>query len=255
MCLIAFRWQPQSARPLVLAANRDEFHQRPTQALHWWRWPQGPLAGRDGKAGGTWLAADRRGRYAVITNYRDTVEAPAPRSRGELPLAWLDCAATPARFATDVYHRCGQYGPFNLLLGTPSELWIVGTHAEPAAVRPGVHALSNHLLDTPWPKSIRAVERLEQWTERRENGVCDDIDGLLDLLDDRQPAAVGQLPETGVAPEFERLLSAPFVVSPEYGTRSSSALIIEKRLVMAERTFDPDGHGSGERVFSGLLGG
>ena len=250
MCLIAFRWQPEALRPLVLAANRDEFHRRPTRALHWWTWPQGPLAGRDEQAGGTWLAADRRGSYAVITNFRDARETPAVRSRGELPLAWLDCRAPASRFSADLYRRRDQYGPFNLLVGNARELWIVGTHAEPRAVVPGIHALSNHLLDTPWPKSIRAVERLEQWVDAHEHGVYRDIDGLLDLLEDRRPAPAHELPDTGIEPEFERLLSAPFVVSPEYGTRSSSALIVERRIVMAERSFDRDGRMNGERMFS-----
>jgi len=246
MCLIAFDWRPGSARPLVLAANRDEFHARPTRALHWWRWPDGPLAGRDEQAGGTWLAVRRDGRWAAITNFHDPAAASGARSRGQLPPAWLDCNEPAEAFARRLHARRNQYGPFNLVFGDYEEIWWVGTHAEPTQVPPGIHALSNHLLDTPWPKSIRAVRGMRDW--RAAGG--DDPDRLLDLLDDRQPADDDELPDTGIETEFERLLSAPFVVSPRYGTRSSTALVLARRIIMAERSHDPDGHRIGERLFS-----
>lgn len=245
MCLIAFRWQPDAAQPLVLAANRDEFHARPTRALAWWRWPDGPLAGRDEQAGGTWLAAGRDGRVAAITNYRDPNAASGARSRGELPLAWLQHEETAAGFGAWLHARRADYGPFNLIFGDCNTLWIVGTHAAPAPIEPGTHALSNHLLDTPWPKSIRAVRGMEQWHERHDH----DFDRLLDLLDDRQPADEHELPETGIEPELEAMLSAPFIVSPRYGTRCSTALVLGERITMAERSFDPDGRTTGERLF------
>lgn len=246
MCLIAFRWQPDAARPLIMAANRDEFHDRPTTALAWWRWPEGPLAGRDEKAGGTWLAADRTGRFAAITNFRDPKAGSGERSRGELPLAWLDSDRKAGEFAHDLHARRHAWGPFNLVFGDFMELWNVGTHAEPDPVEPGIHALSNHLLDTPWPKSVRAVRGMERWLERRDR----DMDGLLDLLDDRQPAPAAELPDTGLRRELEAMLSAPFIVSERYGTRSSSALVLGTTMHMAERTFDPAGRIEGERAFS-----
>jgi len=246
MCLIAFNWQPGTERPLVMAANRDEFHARPTRAAAWWEWPSGPLAGRDEQAGGTWLAVGRGGRFAAITNFRDPDAASGNRSRGELPLAWLESDGAGGEFAAKLYALRGQWGPFNLVFGDTDELWVVGTHAEPGPVAPGVHALSNHLLDTPWPKSIRAVRRMERWLEPGAG----DIDGLLDLLDDRQPAADHELPDTGVGAELEAMLSAPFIVSDRYGTRSSSALLLGPTITMAERTFNPAGETVGERVFS-----
>jgi len=245
MCLIAFQWAPGSATPLALVANRDEFHHRPSRALRWWCWPDGPLAGRDEKAGGSWLAVRRDGRFAALTNYRDPLAEPGGHSRGELPLRWLESALSPARLGKELHARAHSYGPFNLLYGSHDELWIVGTHAEAAPVEPGIHALSNGLLDTPWPKSIRAVHRMQDWIDSRSY----DIDGLLSLLDDRQPAADPDLPDTGVGAEFERLLSAPFIVSPDYGTRSSTALIVGSRCRIAERQFDPAGRASGERIF------
>jgi len=245
MCLIAFHWNPGSRRPLVLAANRDEFHARPTRPLHWWRWPDGVLAGRDEQAGGTWLAVRRDGRWAAITNFRDSRAAAGSRSRGELPLMWLEHTGTTGEFGRSLHDRRHHYGPFNLVFGDFQSLWIVGTHTDPAPVESGTHALSNHLLDTPWPKSICAVERMTAW----QAGSGDDLDSLLDLLDDRRPARDEQLPETGVGLEFERLLSAPFVVSPRYGTRSSSGLVLDERIRVAERNFDAAGACIGQRMF------
>lgn len=229
-----------------MAANRDEFHARPTRSMAWWRWPAGPLAGRDEKAGGTWLAADRTGRFAAITNFRDPDAGSGERSRGELPLAWIDSGREAGEFARDLHDRRRAWGPFNLVLGDFTQLWNVGTYAEPVPVTPGIHALSNHLLDTPWPKSIRAVRRMELWLESQDQ----DMDGLLDLLDDRQPAPDAELPDTGLRRDLEAMLSPPFVISERYGTRSSSALVLGPTLRMAERTFDPAGQIQGERAFS-----
>lgn len=246
MCLIAFHWRPGAAQPLVMVANRDEFHARPTRPLAWWRWPEGPLAGRDEQAGGTWMAVGRSGRFAAITNFRDPAAGSAARSRGELPLSWLDADIQACEFAEELYARRKRWAPFNLVFGSADELWVVGTHTEPAPVAPGIHALSNHLLDTPWPKSIRAVAGMEAWLNN--NGR--ELDALLDLLDDRTPAADDELPDTGVGRELETMLSAPFIVSDRYGTRSSSALVLGPTITMGERTFGVDGNITGERIFS-----
>lgn len=246
VCLIAFSWQPGSPAPLVLAANRDEFHQRATRPLHWWDWPAGPLAGRDLEAGGTWLAVRRGGRFAALTNFRDPSAGPGSRSRGTLPLIALDHDRSPERHVHDIYQSLADFAPFTLLVGDRESLWMTGTRVMPERVQPGVHALSNHLLDTPWPKSTSAVERLERQLAGPDPY---DLNGLLDLLDDRAPAPDGDLPDTGVGPQLERMLSAPFVISERYGTRSSSALVLGRRARMAERCFDPAGQRIGQRVF------
>lgn len=246
MCLIAFNWQPGRAIPLVLAANRDEFHARGAEALHWWPHSAGVLAGRDEQAGGTWLAVRRDGRWAALTNYRDPRAASGTRSRGELPLQWLDYPGSATAFGQKLRAERKEYGPFNLLFGTPDALFIVGTHVDHAAVEPGVHALSNHLLDTPWPKSLRAVRGMQQWQETTDSHV----DALLNLLDDREPAAPEDLPDTGVGAKIERFLSAPFIVGEDYGTRCSTALLLAPRITLAERRFDHHGEAIGERAFS-----
>lgn len=245
MCLIAFHWQPGARVPLVVVANRDEFHDRPARALNWWQRPDGVLAGRDEVGGGTWMGVRRDGRFAAVTNFRDPDAGPAPKSRGELPLRWLDSKAPGGAFGERLFRQRHDYGPFNLIYGSPAALYIVGTHTEPAAISPGLHALSNHLLDAPWPKATRAVARLENWLQSGSG----DTGGLLDLLDDREPAPEDQLPDTGVGRELESLLSAAFVVSPRYGTRASTALVLDGSISMAERSFDAAGAIIGEHHF------
>lgn len=243
MCLIVFDWRPGDDSALVLAANRDEFHRRPTAPMAWWQWPRGPLAGRDEQAGGTWLAVSRTGRFAAVTNYRQPDAPPGRVSRGLLPGMWLDSAQDAGDFAASVHAARGDYGPFNLLVGDCRALWNVGTHAPPAAVTPGVHALSNHLLDTPWPKASRCGRRLAR---RRSGGGRITTAELLESLDDREPAADAELPDTGLDPDTERLLSAPFIVSPEYGTRSSTAVVLGADVRVAERSFGVEGECIGE---------
>lgn len=246
MCLIAFDWRPGTQRPLVLAANRDEFHARPTEPLRWWAWPDGLLAGRDAEAGGTWMSVRRDGRFAALTNVRDPAAKSGDRSRGELPVQALESVEPIAGIVAAIHDRRLDYGPFNLLVGDRSTLWQVGTHTKPGEVPAGLHALSNHALDTPWPKSIRAVRRLERALTEPEPSVG----ALLGLLDDREPASDDELPDTGVGPDLERLLSAPFIVDERYGTRSSSALVIDGTIRMAERTFDAAGQRIGERTYT-----
>ncbi len=249
MCLIAFDWRPGQDRPLVLAANRDEFHGRPTRALHWWSRPTGSLAGRDEQAGGTWLVVRRDGRFAALTNVRDPNAPPGERSRGELPVRALRPGPSIEEFVGQVHESRADYGPFNLLVGDRRDLWQVGTHTAPSPVPAGLHALSNHALDTPWPKSIRAVRRLEDAL----SGDAPSTQTLLGLLDDRSPAGDEELPDTGVGLDLERVLSAPFIVGERYGTRSSSALVLGPTARMAERVFDADGERIGERSFSWSL--
>ena len=243
MCLIAFAFSPDSDLKLVLAANRDEFHARPARPMAFRDWPDGALAGLDEQAGGTWLAATRSGRWAAVTNFRDPQASVGERSRGELPLEFLSEPRAASEFAREVYQRRDQYAPFNLLVGDGRSLTYCGTHAEPVAVAPGVHALSNGLLDAAWPKSRRVVKALQGIVR---GGGKPDPARLFELMNDRTPAAADELPDTGVGSDIERFLSPPFIVSDHYGTRCTTVALLGQRCRLVERSFAPDGSIIGE---------
>lgn len=235
MCLIVFSWQPDSALPLLLAANRDEFYERPTEPMHWWP-GDALLAGRDGREGGTWLGLTRQGRFAALTNFRDPAHLhPNAPSRGQLPLRFLQAKAAPQTFLETLHTEATAYNGFNLLVGDlpAGELWAYGNHAPagPQRVAPGVHGLSNALLDTPWPKVERSKQRLATviaGLPRQAAPLQAARDALLDLMRDSTPAADAQLPSTGVSPDWERLLSPPFIRSTSYGTRSTTLLLANR---------------------------
>ena len=154
MCLIVLAWRQHREYPLLLAANRDEFHRRPAAPADFW--PQQPalLAGRDLEAGGTWLGISRSGRFAAVTNIRDPdAQGSAPRSRGELTRDFLAGAAPPAAYLDAVAARRGDYLGFNLLLGDSEALWYLhgggASWAAPRRLAPGIHGLSNAALDVP----------------------------------------------------------------------------------------------------------
>jgi uncharacterized protein with NRDE domain len=238
MCLIAFAFTPGQDRHLLLAANRDEFHERPARPLAWWDWPRGPLAGRDEKAGGTWLAVARDGRWAAVTNFRDPRAGNGARSRGDLPIQFLQGRRSPADYAAKIHRLRDEYSAFNLLVGDRECLWYCSTHAQARAVEPGVHALSNGLLDEPWPKSRRIATALGGLAG---SAAPVDCQRLLDLMHDREPARDGELPDTGVGIELERFLSSPFIVGDTYGTRCTTVVALGACSKVAERSHDRNG--------------
>lgn len=244
MCLIAFAWRADLRYPLVVAANRDEFHARPAAPAEFWDDLGQPnlLAGRDLQAGGTWLGVTRSGRFAALTNVREPGRAQPvdPPSRGDLVRDFLAGTQSPEEFLAA--RELDAYAGFNLLLGTPAELWTAGNRDPqlPRALEPGVYGLSNAVLDAPWPKLVRAREAVREALAAGPTPA-----DLLALLADRsRPADDAQLPETGVGLEAERFLSAAFLVSEPYGTRCSTALIHDAQageLRFVERSFDPEG--------------
>lgn len=242
MCLVVFGWRVRDDLPLVLVAHRDEFHDRPTRPAHWWP-GRGHVAGQDLQAGGTWLAAAPGGRFAAVTNVREPSPAPAPRSRGELPLRALEAA--PESAARSAAHLEG-YAGFNLLAGDPHALWFAGNRGDgPFPVDPGVHALSNASLNTPWPKVHRARRRL---TRALENARRPDPVALLRLMHDTECPDDRELPDTGVGIERERMLAPPFIVSPGYGTRSVTVYLVhaDGSALFVERRFDRQARAEGE---------
>jgi uncharacterized protein with NRDE domain len=245
MCLILTAWKAHPLYPVVIAANRDEFHARPTAAATWW--PDRPqvLAGRDLQAGGTWLGVTRTGQIAALTNYRNPDESkPHAPSRGGLVVEMLESTAGIAARLQHLQASSGQYAGFNLLCTDGRELGVY--ESVPAAGRllgPGIYGLSNHLLDTPWPK----VERAKSSLSVALRSLPDDT-ALLDLLrDDCQPTDA-DLPRTGVSLEWERLLSSAFIVGNGYGTRSSTVILIsaDGRATFREWTWRADGSAAGE---------
>ncbi len=222
MCLIVFAWKLLPECPLVLAANRDEFFDRPTQAAHWWDDHPLVYAGRDLQAGGTWLGINRSGRFAALTNIRKGGEKRDDvRSRGELVAGFLQSHLSAEDYLSSVRERAAEYNGFNLLLGDHQHSFWFSNEGDTSMqpLEPGIYGLSNGSLDTPWPKVLRAKA---QFSSLLCQGAPDDA--YFEMLSDTTRAADGRLPDTGVSLEWERLLSPICIESPEYGTRASTLL-------------------------------
>jgi len=234
MCLILLAYRQHADYPLVLAANRDEFYARPTQALQPWPDAAHILAGRDLQAGGTWLGVDTAGRLAALTNYRGAVKPTAARSRGELTADFLRSDASAEAYLAQLSRAADRYQGFNLLLYDHSGLWYFSNRSSALAqqLTAGVYGLSNHLLDTPWPKTSRGKQALRQAL------IAPSLDALLSLLQDRWHPPSEQLPDTGLDERRERLLAPIFIAGEDYGTRCSTALLQDnnKRWSMAEHS-------------------
>ncbi len=240
MCLIVVAWRCRADLALLVAANRDEWRERPAEPARWWDEPAGLLAGRDLQAGGTWMGVTRSGRFAAVTNFRDPAERRSTaRSRGGLVTEFLAGAAGPAEYLRALASRAHEYNGFNLLVGDGNELWYFGSREGQArAVEPGVHGLSNHVLDEPWPKVTAGRAAMRSALEED-----DPAPRLFALLSDRTAVRDAQLPDTGVGLEWERRLSSALIVGADYGTRCSTVLAVgaDGSLRFEERTRGPDG--------------
>ncbi len=225
MCLIFLGWRRHPEHRLVVAANRDEFYARPTAPAGYWKDVPGLLAGRDLEGGGTWLGVTRAGRFAALTNCRrgggHVANAP---TRGRLVSDFLSSETTPADYLQSLADRADAYNGFNLLVGDHESLHWFSTHGgEPLNLEAGIYAVSNDLLDTPWPKVVRGKRCFETLLDARDI----DLAAMFDLLMDRKIAADAALPDTGIGLARERALSPIFITAGDYGTRSSTVLIIE----------------------------
>lgn len=223
MCLLILAHQISSDYPLLVAANRDEFHARPTAASHFW--PEHPelLAGQDLLQGGTWMGMTRSGRFAAVTNYRDPAHTPeAPRSRGELSLKYLTGSQTPKDFLGDIATRADHYAGFNLLVGDRNSLWYyTNSDAQgPQSLAPGVYGLSNATLDTPWPKVILGKANMLALLETGSMSHR----ALADVVSSQRQADQSSLSAQGLDGTMESALSSQFIVTDDYGTRSSTTL-------------------------------
>ena len=239
MCLILIAHHVHTDWPLVIAANRDEFRDRPSAPADWW--PETDvLGGRDLRAGGTWLAVNREQRFCAVTNYREMAPAePARRSRGEVPLRFLDSHAPAADFGARLQREAELYGGYSALFGAPGDLWWYSNRGgTPQPIGPGVHGLSNHLLNTPWTK----VQRGRNLLENHMRNDSDPYD-LLDILVDRVVPEDAELPASGLDIATERMLAPMFIDADRYGTRCSTVVAWSRdgELRFAERSHDPGG--------------
>ncbi len=257
MCLIVFAVRPSARVALAVAANRDEFFERPTAPAAFWDDAPDVLAGRDLKAGGTWLGVTRGGRFAALTNFRDlsVPRKDAAPSRGGLVADFLRRKEgeperereSPSEFVARVQPRAGSFEGFNLLLSDGAD-FVSYSNVEDREVSlpPGVYGLSNHLLETPWPKVMSARARLDAAVARAPSS-SDLEEDLLSLLSDRTVAPDADLPSTGLPLDWERALSAAFVVLPEYGTRASTCVVVaDGEVLFVERRFGRGGALLGE---------
>lgn len=242
MCLAVLALNYLADVPVLIAANRDEFHARSAQAAAVWPGTPRIYAGRDLRAGGTWMGVSEQGRFAIVTNYRDpgNLLTDAP-SRGALVEDYLRSDAAPQEYLAAVHARDARYNGFNLIVGdTAGAGYLSNRNGGPRLLPSGIYALSNHLLDTPWPKLTRTKAGFEQILQATPQP---DLPALYANLADRTPADEADLPRTGIALDRERLLSSPFIVSPQYGTRASTILALHAngRGELHERRFAPDG--------------
>lgn len=247
MCLILFANATHPAYPLVLAANRDESYARPTATAAFWQDDPRIFGGRDLEHGGTWLGVSRSGSFAAVTNFRDGYGARnSTHSRGKLVANFLHGQQNPGDYIADVRLKSEAYNGFNLLAGNLSEVhWYSNRSEVPEVVAPGVHGLSNHLLNTPWPKVERGKARLTELLDRSGEEL---IDALFEMLAEKAVAADYRLPETGVGLARERVLSPAFIVSAGYGTRSSTVVLVDAQgtVTCVERSFGEGGVFAGE---------
>ncbi|URT70459.1 NRDE family protein [Cytobacillus firmus] len=227
MCLILFAYKAHPKYKLIVAANRDEFYERPTAPAHFWEDHPHILAGRDLRKMGTWMGITKNGRFAALTNYRDPNEVTeGKRSRGDLVGDFLIGSASPADFMNRASEHRSSYPGYNLLAGNLEELFYYSNVEDRVELlQPGIYGVSNHVLDTEWPKVKKGKEGLSALLDNAEGSLTEE---LFTLLRNADPAPDELLPKTGVSLEWERMLSPLFIKSDGYGTRSSTVLLMSK---------------------------
>ncbi|AMO58648.1 hypothetical protein GZ77_17890 [Endozoicomonas montiporae] len=250
MCLIIFSWQPEARHPMTLVANRDEFYDRPTKPAHFW--PDNPeiFGGQDEKAGGSWLAINRSGRFAAVTNYR---KWPAPEgqvSRGHLVKNSLSSSLPTHEFLQTVQENSNLYTGFNFIAGDMNKLYYYSNiENRIVTLKPGIYGLCNQFLNSPWPKLIKAKEAVTKAldTDNSANPAT-----LLDIMQNTEIAVDHLLPDTGIGKEKEVLLSSIFIRSPEYGTRNTSILTFDNNngISWHEQTYGSNGRHQSLKQFS-----
>ncbi len=242
MCLVVFAWRPDSLQPLLVLANRDEVHGRPSAPLAQWSDQPGIYAGRDLEAGGTWLGITQQGRFATLTNIRDVSLPLGEQSRGALVTDYLVSAQSPQAYLQAVAKQIDQYSGFNLLVADLQSIWYLSsTEPRPVRLTEGIYALCNGSLDTPWPKLVRIRSTFAEHLDAADHT-------LFELMQDEQRADDDQLPDTGVGLAMERMLSSIFIRGESYGTRATSLLrrFADGSSMLAERSYNASGAITGQ---------
>lgn len=241
MCVILLSYKTHPRYPLIFAANRDEFYDRPTAPAAFWKEPPSLLAGKDLLGGGTWFGITGKGRIAALANYRESPAAGADApSRGLLVRDFLLAELSGAEFLEKLKRTSDRYNGFIIIFGDVGQLYYFSNRGNtPSLLAPGIHGQSNHLLDTPWPKVLRGKEAMQHVLSLETNPSAE---SLLAILADHTPAEDNLLPDTGIGLERERILSPIFVTAPAYGTRSSTVVLVdtEHYVTFIERTYDGD---------------
>lgn len=255
MCLVLLAVDCHPRHRLIVAANRDEVYARRAARLSLWPGPAGIAGGVDLEAGGTWMAASRSGRFAAVTNYRDPRDLrpkePGEPSRGALVRDFVEGARSPAAHLAELAQTAHLHRGFNLLAGDRDALyWYSNRHGEVLRVQPGLHGLSNALLDTPWPKVTEGLRAFREVVEGHESP---DEEALFRVLGDTRVAPDERLPDTGIGIERERLLAPRYIRMPGYGTRCSTLLFAGRdgTTTMIERTTAPERLGDVRVVLEG----
>jgi uncharacterized protein with NRDE domain len=237
MCLIFVALNYHPAYKLVVASNRDEFYNRRTAAAGYWDDFPNVIGGRDLEAGGTWMGMTISGKINMLTNFRDpaNIKSGAP-SRGHLVADYLEQEVNAEDYTKLVRSKASQYNGFNMILGTIDDLWYLSNYKEGITkLNNGLYGLSNHLLDTPWPKVVKGKERLVPLLGKSDI-TADDLMSF--LYDDK--VATENLPSTGISPELERALSSMFIKTPNYGSRCSTVVLVDRQnnVQYTERVYD-----------------
>ena len=252
MCILFFAIEQHPKYPVIICANRDEFHQRPTQAMHWWsKDVDAVLAGKDLQAGGTWLGLNKQGRFSALTNFRQPqLFDKKKQSRGDLVLQAL--ANQDDEMTTSLEQSARRYNGFNLVFGKLSDLTCFDSVSQKdQKLAAGFHSLCNGSLDDIWPKMTLGQNQLSDAISSFEKQSLD-IDDLFDLMKSAQQAQTESLPETGIPIDWEQLLSSIFIVSPEYGTRTTNIITQDNdgNIAVYDRSYNDQGECIAEQSFS-----
>lgn len=242
MCLVLLAYRQHAAFPVVLIANRDEYHERPTDYAQYWQDTPQVLAGRDRNFGGTWLGVERSGRFAAVTNYREPSQRkPGVVSRGLLVSRYLQGEQTPEQYLDALIPDREQYDAFNLLLGDQSTVHFYSSlEGQGCEITAGIYGISNGEFDCPWPKVEKGKRFLLNEIEHENVPRQEEI---FTLLADTTLPEDKALPDTGIGLEWERKLAPIFVRADKYGTRASTILTISEHgsVSFIERNYDREG--------------